>query len=109
MLIALATHPLKIVVQDPRCPQSFHLDPSFTTDRMQDMNPNRAAVESDLQYAFIEDNIPIVHEQDFIDVTKFEKLYLTGKVLGESIPLKLIISKGISDGQLISEVNIVDM
>lgn len=76
------------MIQETRCPQSFHLDPSFTTGRVQDMNPNRVAIESDLQYACIKDNIPIVDQQDVTNVTEFEQLYLTSKVLDESSLLK---------------------
>lgn len=39
----------------------------------------------------------------------FEKLYLIDKILGESMPLKAMISKCVIDSRLTSEVSIVDM
>lgn len=43
------------------------------------------------------------------DVSHFEQLYLIGKVLGESMPLKFIISKCITEWNLNGEASIVDM
>lgn len=62
-----------------------------------------------MRYAFTEDDVPIVNAQHLSDVSRFEQLYLIGKVLCESMFSKLIISKCILDWQLIGEVNIVNM
>lgn len=39
-----------------------------------------------------EEEIPIVDGKDLKYVTKFEQLYLIGKILGKTMPLKTIIS-----------------
>lgn len=57
---------------------------------------------------FNEDDIPIVHENDLKDVSKFEQLYLIGKILGETMPIKTIISKCEIGWQGVWEVNIAD-
>lgn len=43
------------------------------------------------------------------DVSTFEQLYLIGKMLVESLPLKLIISKCFADWKLAREASIGDM
>lgn len=40
-----------------------------------------------------EDDIPKVNDLDFIDVSIFRQLYLIGKMLGEAVQVKLVISK----------------
>lgn len=39
------------------------------------------------------EDIPIIHSQDLTDISLFRQLYLIGKILGESMPLKMILSK----------------
>lgn len=41
--------------------------------------------------------------------SKFEQLYLTDKILGESMPLKTNVSKCATEWQIVSEVSIIDM
>lgn len=40
-----------------------------------------------------EDDIPNIEEVEIPDCEKFENLFLIGKLLGESVPLKTIMSK----------------
>lgn len=40
-----------------------------------------------------QNEIPVVEEKELTDFSKFEQLYLIGKIWGETIPLKTIILK----------------
>lgn len=44
-----------------------------------------------------EEDIPDFDEKELLDCEKFENFFLIGKLIGESVPLKTIISKTKSD------------
>lgn len=56
-----------------------------------------------------EEDIPNIEEVEIPDCEKFENLFLIGKLLGESIPLKTIMSKTKADWTPSGEVQCVDM
>lgn len=55
------------------------------------------------------DDTPVIDEKDLTDIPSFEQFYLIGKILGESMSLKYILSKCVSDWHLTDEVSIADM
>lgn len=62
-----------------------------------------------VNFAFTDDNVPIVDPRHLSDVTTFKQLYLIGKVLGEALPLKLITSKCLSEWKPTRDVSLVNM
>lgn len=73
------------------------------------MNLSVSLPNPEVNYVFTEDNIPIVDPSHLYDVSTFEQLYLIGKVLGESLPLKLITFKCLAEWKLSGEVSIINM
>lgn len=56
-----------------------------------------------------EDDIPNIEELEILDCEKFENLFLIGKLLGESVSIKIIMSKTKTDWAPSVEVRYVDM
>lgn len=56
-----------------------------------------------------EDDLLVVDEAELPDCDRFENLYLIGKMLGDSIPLKTIMVKTKSDWVPRGEIKYVDM
>lgn len=69
----------QVVIQDHRFSQSPPYDPS-SLNQEQKLSHSWLGVESDLQYAFREDNVLVIDEQHFPGVSIFEQIYLTDKV-----------------------------
>lgn len=99
----------KVLIQD-RCSsllQSHNLLPSIFESW--ESNTSGEGPNSGLRFDFTEDNVHIFNTRHLFDVSQFEQFYLIGKVLGQSMSLKLILSTCILDCKLIGEVNFVDM
>lgn len=71
---------------------------------LQDNNPN-----PQVGVAFTDDNVLIVNPRHLPGVAVFEQLYLIGKILCETLPLKLITSKCLTEWKPTSDVNLLDM
>lgn len=56
-----------------------------------------------------EEDIPDIDEKELPDCEKFVNFFLIGKLIGESVPLKTIISKTKSDWVPTCEVKYIDM
>lgn len=56
--------------------------------------------------AFIEDNVRIVDPQLLSGVTTFEQLYLIGKILGDTLPLKLVTSKCVTEWKTTGDLSL---
>lgn len=52
-------------------------------------------------YYFTEDRIPIVNPSHLSDTSSFHQLFLIGKVIGESLPIKLILLSVLLNGNLL--------
>lgn len=65
-------------------------DVSPTGNISSDHNPSIAAEEF---ISIKEEDIPAMHSHDLTDISVFRQLYLMGKILGESMLLKTILSK----------------
>lgn len=61
---------------------------------------------SQVRFAFTKDNVPIVDPCLLPGVAIFEQLYL---ILGETIPLKLLTSKCLTELKPIGEIDMVDI
>lgn len=55
------------------------------------------------------EDISIINSHDHTYISNVGQIYLVGKLLGESMPLKTILSKCLSDCKVTGEVNVVDM
>lgn len=56
-----------------------------------------------------EDEIPDIEEVEIPECERFDNLFLIGKIIGESVPLKTLSAKTKADWLLIGEVRYVDM
>lgn len=54
------------------------------------------------------DEIPVIEEEEVTDCSKFEQLYLIGKIMGVTIPLKTTMIKATVEWKVIGDVSIVD-
>lgn len=60
-------------------------------------------------YYFTEDRIPIVNPSHLSDTSSFHQLFLIGKVIGESLPIKLITAKCAAEWKPSRDFSIIDM
>lgn len=73
------------------------------------VSPSDSLPKPKVNYVFTENNTLTLNPVHLSEVSKFKQLYLTSKILGESLPLKLITSKCVSEWMPIREVSIVDI
>lgn len=74
-----------------------------------EVNPSVPCSKTEVKYTFVEDNIPIVDPDHLTDACMFAQLYLIGKILGESLPIKLITAKCVTEWKPSRDISIVDM
>lgn len=74
-----------------------------------EVNPAYSHLDSEVIYSFNEDTIPIVNPGHLFNVSTFQQLFLIGKILGESLPTKLIASKCSAEWKPSGEFSTVDM
>lgn len=87
---------------EPFCKHQSHL-PSPELKRDQFIPDDRAEPCRE------EDDLPDIDEVQISECEKFENLFLIGKMFGESVPLKTIISKTKADWIPTREVKYVSM
>lgn len=64
---------------------------------------------SELVYLPNDEDIPAIDSQYLTDISLFSQLYLIGKILGESMPLKAILSNCMNNSKFAREGSMVDM
>lgn len=91
----------QVLVQDSRNSRSSTQDNCTGGALDLEVNPSNLHFNPKVSYAFTKDNVPIVDTYLLSVVSSFEQLYLIGMVLGESLPLKFIPSKCLSEWKLV--------
>lgn len=91
-------------------------DPKASSSRTQQSRLPESEVKRNIAYPDVgdglnkdEDDLPDIDEVELPDCEKFENLYLIGKILRESVPLKTITSKTKLDWMPTGELKYVDM
>lgn len=77
--------------------------PSMETKGNQDLLSSRMEPSS------TEDEIPDIDEVGISDCERFENMFLIGKIIGQPVPLKTIVSKIKADWLLTGEIRFLDM
>lgn len=86
-----------VLIQDKGSfPSSIQYTRSGEVSHFQ-VNPSIIYPNPEASSGFIEDNVPIVDPGHVFNVSTFEQLYLIGKIVGESLPLKLITFKCLAE------------
>lgn len=95
-----------VLIRDVRSENACNLQFQHTPlelKRHQDLQFSRVEPSSN------EDEIPDIDEVEIPECERFENLFLIGKIIGESLPVKTLASKTKADWLLTGEVRYVDM
>lgn len=110
-LTPFSVHPSfkQVLIQDKETPIQPSTAPVISEYPYSEANPDTPKSNSEVTYFFREDHIPIVNLYDLSDIFAFQQLFLIGKILGESLHIKLIISKCSVEWKPSGDFNIVDL
>lgn len=95
-----------VLIKDARQEGTRNLQfqhPSMETKGNQDLLSSRMEPSS------TEDEIPDIDEVGISDCERFENMFLIGKIIGQPVPLKTIVSKIKADWLLTGEIRFLDM
>lgn len=98
-----------VLIHDKQIQPQLNIDPSMEGKKELEANLDSKATEPEETYSFTKDKISIVNSLHLFDTSTIQQLFLIGKVLGESLPIKLITSTCAAEWKFSRDFSIIDL